>query len=418
MARLAATWLKVILCDLIWMTAVLPSENADHLWNDHSIAWNDFDHNLSGRPGSQGSVQKPYYNPWDMHSEVWNGVQHDLSRRPRPQRFADADFPYHVHSQPLDGHHQPHAHEDQSYNQESYQPYFHETDTLMQQAEALPQSAHTSSETDPLTGPGTSTNQVNKPRREAATLLYSGGPSMHQLDQRVRQAKDSQSINAVKRYELFTEKLDRKHNEIAAFYAYLKSSKKMGGSLKELGGLKMIVRQEDFGARPLQNFHIRLPTEERYQRSGGYDPVRSKIDKISAALNSYHNLYYKNKADLTILGRTKQSNTELLEWFYEQMFTNTDNHPPLLGEVEQIEHRKKFTQAQQYLHVALNRSGQLNQYELGYLATHLLKCWYRDESSKIPGTSFSDLDYDNNLTKWVDVYPPENRKKRHLNGYK
>ncbi|WAR57739.1 hypothetical protein PtB15_8B792 [Puccinia triticina] len=352
MARLAATWLKVILCDLIWMTAVLPSENADHLWNDHSIAWNDFDHNLSGRPGSQGSVQKPYYNPWDMHSEVWNGVQHDLSRRPRPQRFADADFPYHVHSQPLDGHHQPHAHEDQSYNQESYQPYFHETDTLMQQAEALPQSARTSSETDPLTGPGTSTNQVNKPRREAATLLYSGGPSMHQLDQRVRQAKDSQSINA--------------------------------------------------------NFHIRLPTEERYQRSGGYDPVRSKIDKISAALNSYHNLYYKNKADLTILGRTKQSNTELLEWFYEQMFTNTDNHPPLLGEVEQIEHRKKFTQAQQYLHVALNRSGQLNQYELGYLATHLLKCWYRDESSKIPGTSFSDLDYDNNLTKWVDVYPPEN----------
>ncbi|OAV91730.1 hypothetical protein PTTG_07283 [Puccinia triticina 1-1 BBBD Race 1] len=237
---------------------------------------------------------------------------------------------------------------------------------------------------------------------------------MSTLDNRVQNALPHQDSSAKEEFRMIREKFDEKHQEIYKLYTDSLIWSYTETLTEELGGLVMIVRRygqpEKHGGRYLWNARIRLPLRTRNQQEKGYSLARRKIDTLLELLNWYHNLFSLNGLDREILGREEGNHGKLLEWFYEQLFVDTDDHPLLLGEAkvggQEPNPKKTFTTAQKRLYETLVGTARLAGLEAVRLAFDLLELWYRAEFSSLSTRPFSAVDYPAQLLQAVRNYPP------------
>ncbi|OAV91704.1 hypothetical protein PTTG_27888 [Puccinia triticina 1-1 BBBD Race 1] len=276
--------------------------------------------------------------------------------------------------------------------------------------------------------------------RGQQTRYFSEGAEMRTLHLRAEDALSYQDPSAKEELASFIEKLDQKHEEMQHVHSDSLISPLTETYVETLGGLEMIVPRfrliENHGDRSLCKINIRLPLKSNNQRQKKYDPIRRKINTILRALNSYHNLLFLNGMDQDILQRKEQKHADLLEWFYDQIFTNTvdhppptwrgrsqtsRNHPPFKGkekvEPQEISGEKKFNDAQRRIYKELIDPAKLGRYEAEMIALDLIILWYRAEFSKLLVGAFpKGEEYIQKLAQGLKAYKPSKLKK-HPSGF-
>ncbi|OAV95320.1 hypothetical protein PTTG_12083 [Puccinia triticina 1-1 BBBD Race 1] len=176
-------------------------------------------------------------------------------------------------------------------------------------------------------------NEIPKRVTKACNARYFGrnGPTMLDLERRMNKALKHQSPSAKEEFKLLTKKIDEKHRQLNDLY---RNSRKKSTVTRIQGGSPMCVRKlgipENHGERSLVNIDIRIPLQSK-SRFHNYDSVFIRVNSVLKALNSYHNLVFLNGMDINILRREVSNHARLLQWFYEQLFTNTADHPPLIA---------------------------------------------------------------------------------------
>ncbi|OAV91695.1 hypothetical protein PTTG_27885 [Puccinia triticina 1-1 BBBD Race 1] len=268
-------------------------------------------------------------------------------------------------------------------------------------------------------------------------------PNMDILQRRVKDALEHQSPSEKKEFDLFIEKFNQKHKEIDDLYSDSIQRPSSETLMKLHGGLEMSVRKlglpENHGERYVHNLDIRIPLKSK-TLSRRYNPIFLKIKGILEALNSYHNLVLLNGLDQKIfkrkdrkilkrkhrhISKRKEANhAGLLQWFYEQLFIDTKEHPPLLGttkieleeisvhdtlahplpELREIGGEKQFNEVQKYLYQVLVEPVRPNAFSAGIVALDLLGHWYRAEFSKISADAFPAERFTKKLARALAMY--------------
>ncbi|OAV91728.1 hypothetical protein PTTG_27894 [Puccinia triticina 1-1 BBBD Race 1] len=210
--------------------------------------------------------------------------------------------------------------------------------------------------------------QQDKYWKGEKTQFFSGGPHMSDFQYRVKQALLLQPSSAKEEFRSFTEKLDQQHKAMKDLYQTWQISDSTKMYMEALGGLEMIVSRIDVvgkqGEVHLWNSRIRPPLPSRNLQAQKYDRILQRINKILHELECYHNVYFLSGIDQEILGRDEKTHAKLLEWFYEQLFIDTDDHPPLLGNAivggTRVKLNKVFTDGQKRLYTPLDFGTELN----------------------------------------------------------
>ncbi|KAI9620608.1 hypothetical protein KEM48_008147 [Puccinia striiformis f. sp. tritici PST-130] len=174
-------------------------------------------------------------------------------------------------------------------------------------------------------------------------------------------------------------RIDAQKAEIAELYNM--------GKLKQVervrfGGLSMdmitgsksktIWRSDDLDSLEGKHVSFRLPFPNRIGGANRRaDSLSNRIRKIRNKLDdlySISNMENPTKKELLEIENPRKS---LLDWYDDLIFTNTEDHPPLLGSGP-FNGEKNFNEAQKAMHWALTSSKKLNQEEATKIAQFLL----------------------------------------------
>ncbi|KAI7960815.1 hypothetical protein MJO28_001304 [Puccinia striiformis f. sp. tritici] len=231
---------------------------------------------------------------------------------------------------------------------------------------------------------------------------------LQNLDEQAHQSMDKQTIEDSQAAHDLRARIEGKRKAIKNLYDKDQTKALGQAARRKIGEVEMEIAY-GLGSRELateensegHNVYYRILIKSRGKPSAKIKARRlvGKIKLIGAALDRLHNLFALKKLDEKLLGdHTNGAHQELLEWFYNLIFTDTIDHPPLLGRTRitfpiELNPNKHFNQPQKILQGVLSNGVVLEKDEAAFVARELMALWYQSKTAinGLPTISFEEL---------------------------
>ncbi|KAA1100055.1 hypothetical protein PGT21_028568 [Puccinia graminis f. sp. tritici] len=236
-------------------------------------------------------------------------------------------------------------------------------------------------------------------------IYFKNGERMLTLCGKAFNSLEFQSAEDSQAFKIFEDKLLHKTKDIEKLYAYNISPNT--GEFKEIGGLLIFMRHLTDDC-----IQIRLPTNSKSGKEKNIEILTKKIKRIGEALNAIHNLYSLNELDKILHIKPEKNHKSILDWLYEILFIDTEEHLPLLGTrlESSLLPTKKFNTAQICLYKSLTHNEKSGKVKDMITALNLMEIWYQTELSR-NGKALSTEEYRRLASLATELIPIQHRAK-------